>query len=60
MERLRLTSDAIAHAKAKGGLLGGLKRFGLVLKAGATLAGLFLLPVDKHPLPADVRMEPTW
>ncbi len=60
MERLRLTSDAIAEAKARGGLFSGLKRFGLVLKAGATLAGLYLLPVDKHPLPADVRMEPTW
>ncbi len=37
-----------------------LKRFGLVLKAGATLAQLYFLPVDKNPLPADVRMEPTW
>ena len=60
MERLRLTSDAMADARAKGGLFGGLKRFGLVLKAGATLAGLYLLPVDRNTLPADVRMEPTW
>lgn len=60
METLRRTSDAMGAAKAKGGLMSGLKRVGLTLKAGATFLGLYLLPVDKHPLPADVRMEPRW
>ncbi len=60
METLRRTSDAIGAAKAKGGLMSGLQRLGLTLKAGVTFLGLYLLPVDKHPLPADVRMEPRW
>jgi magnesium-protoporphyrin IX monomethyl ester (oxidative) cyclase len=60
METLRQTSDAMGAAKARGGLMSGLKRFGLTLKAGATFLGLYLLPVDRHPLPADVRMEPRW
>ena len=60
METLRQTSDAMGAAKAKGGLVAGLQRFGLTLKAGATFVGLLFLPVDRTPLPADVRMEPRW
>jgi magnesium-protoporphyrin IX monomethyl ester (oxidative) cyclase len=60
METLRRTSDAIDAAKARGGVMGAIARVGLTLKAGATFLGLYLLPVDRHPLPADVRMEPRW
>ncbi len=60
MERLRQTSDAMAAEKARGGFVAGVMRLGLTLKAGATFLGLLLLPVDRHPLPADVRMEPRW
>jgi magnesium-protoporphyrin IX monomethyl ester (oxidative) cyclase len=60
MERLRQTSDAMGEAKARGGLVAGIKRVGLTLKAGLTFVGLLLLPVDKAPLPAEVRMEPRW
>ena len=60
MERLRQTSDALGDAKARGGLVAGIQRVGLTLKAGATFLRLLLLPVDRHPLPADVRMEPRW
>ena len=60
METLRRTSDSMGAAKARGGLMSGIQRFGLTLKAGATFIGLLLLPVDRNPLPADVRMEPRW
>jgi magnesium-protoporphyrin IX monomethyl ester (oxidative) cyclase len=60
MERLRLTSDAMGDAKAAGGLFSGVKRFGLALKAGATLAGLYFLPVDRNTPPENIRLEPIW
>ena len=60
LERLRGIAESVAAAKARGGLIGGLKRAGLALAATATFARLYLLPGQHHDLPATVRMAPAW
>jgi magnesium-protoporphyrin IX monomethyl ester (oxidative) cyclase len=60
LERLRRIAVATAAARERGGLVGGLKRIGLAAQAAATFARLYLLPVRRHDLPAQVRMAPAW
>jgi magnesium-protoporphyrin IX monomethyl ester (oxidative) cyclase len=60
LERLRLISVGMARAKAQGGLVGALKRLGLGVSAAATFVRLYLLPVQRHPLPDQVRMAAAW
>ncbi len=60
LDRLCAIADAVAAARAQGGVVGWMKRIGLGLSAGLTFAGLYLLPVQTHALPAQVRMEPSW
>ena len=55
--RIGVASDA---AKARGGIVGGIKRLGLAAAAGATLLRLYLLPARANALPADIRLAPTW
>jgi len=60
LERLRRISLASAAAAARGGALGTLKRVMLAAAAALTFGRLYLLPVRRHPLPADVRMAAAW
>jgi magnesium-protoporphyrin IX monomethyl ester (oxidative) cyclase len=60
LERLRRTAVALDEAKAEGGPLAAVRRVGLALKAGATLAGLYFLPVERNALPDTVRLAPAW
>ena len=60
LERLFRISQDMAHAKARGGLVGNVKRAGLAIAGVATFARLFFLPVQHHALPADIRMQPAW
>jgi magnesium-protoporphyrin IX monomethyl ester (oxidative) cyclase len=60
LERLRRIGDASAAAKARGGLVGAVRRAGLAVAGAATFARLFLLPAKRHALPQDVRLAPTW
>ncbi|HEY1315469.1 MAG TPA: magnesium-protoporphyrin IX monomethyl ester (oxidative) cyclase [Steroidobacteraceae bacterium] len=60
LERLRTIAAASAAAKARGGALAALRRLGLAAAAAATFARLYLLPVRRHDLPAQVRMAPAW
>ena len=60
MERLVRLNDAISAAREQGGLIGGVKRAGLAVVAATTFLRLLALPVQKHALPADVRMAPSW
>jgi magnesium-protoporphyrin IX monomethyl ester (oxidative) cyclase len=60
LERLRLIAVATAAAKARGGLIGGLKRIGLAVAAAATFVRLYTLPVHHHALPEHVGMAPAW
>jgi magnesium-protoporphyrin IX monomethyl ester (oxidative) cyclase len=48
------------RARARGGVLSVLTRAAVALSATATFTRLFLLPVKKNQLPAQVRMAPAW
>jgi len=60
LERLRRISDATEAAKARGGVLGRVKRVGLSVAGVATFARLYCLPVRRNDLPDTVRMVPAW
>jgi magnesium-protoporphyrin IX monomethyl ester (oxidative) cyclase len=60
LKRMLATSQAISAAKKQGGVAGKIKQIGHTLMAGLTFARLYLLPVHKHELPANVRMQPVW
>ena len=60
LERLRMISEAIADARAKGGLLSKVKRAGLAARAALTFARLFLIPVKPNALPREVCLQPAW
>jgi magnesium-protoporphyrin IX monomethyl ester (oxidative) cyclase len=60
LERLRTLAAAIDEAKARGGVWNGLKRAGLAVLAAASFARLYLLPVQRHALPAQARMAAAW
>jgi magnesium-protoporphyrin IX monomethyl ester (oxidative) cyclase len=60
LERLREIAEAIADAKARGGLAARLKCAALPLVAAATFGRLFLLPAKKNELPAEIRLQPAW
>jgi magnesium-protoporphyrin IX monomethyl ester (oxidative) cyclase len=53
-------SEGYARAKAEGGVLGLVKRAGHALRGGVTFVRLFLHPVKKHALPAEIRVAPAW
>jgi magnesium-protoporphyrin IX monomethyl ester (oxidative) cyclase len=57
-----LVDLSIANAKAKerGGLFGVIGRAVTAVQAVFTFGRLYLLPVKKNELPADIRMQPTW
>ena len=60
MERLFEIQKHIDAAKARGGLLGKLKQGAWAVAGVATFFKLYLLPVHKHELPAQVRVAPAW
>jgi magnesium-protoporphyrin IX monomethyl ester (oxidative) cyclase len=60
MERLFSLQLQINAAKAQGGVLGKLKQGWLAAQGLATFARLYLLPVKRHDLPAEIRMAPAW
>jgi magnesium-protoporphyrin IX monomethyl ester (oxidative) cyclase len=60
LEQLRQITDAIGEAKKRGGVVGRMKRFGLGMQAAATFARLFMLPVKRNELPANILMQPAW
>jgi magnesium-protoporphyrin IX monomethyl ester (oxidative) cyclase len=55
--QLQLASD---RAKARGGVVGALKRGACAVAAAVTFGRMYLLPVKRHALPAQVRMAPAW
>ena len=54
------SSSGIDRAKAQGGVLGKIKQAGWAVAGAATFARLYLLPVNQHALPAQVRVAPAW
>lgn len=60
LEQMRRVAVAIDAAKARGGIVGAVKRVGLMAAAAATFAGLYLTPVKRNAAPANVRLVPAW
>ncbi|MEN9772616.1 MAG: hypothetical protein RJA58_1259 [Pseudomonadota bacterium] len=59
-ERLREISDQMDAARTQGGLFGALKRGWYAASAATVFVRLLFLPVNRHTLPAEVRLAPTW
>ncbi|PCD03636.1 magnesium-protoporphyrin IX monomethyl ester (oxidative) cyclase [Sphingomonas spermidinifaciens] len=59
LDQMRRIAVAIDVAKARG-VVGAVKRAGLMVAAAATFAGLYLTPVKRNEAPADVRLVPAW
>jgi magnesium-protoporphyrin IX monomethyl ester (oxidative) cyclase len=60
MNRLFQIQTKINAAKARGGLFGKLAQGAWAVAGVATFARLYLLPVNRHELPAQIRMAPAW
>ncbi len=60
LETMRGISAGIDSARAQGGVVGGIKRFGLTIAAAATFLRLYTHPVIRHDLPATTRLQPAW
>ncbi len=60
MQSLLQHSVAHANAKQRGGLVGLVKQAWHVAGAALTFGRLFLLPVKRRPLPAEIRVQPVW
>ncbi len=60
LERLYAISTAMASAKAAGGFVNAVRRVGLAVSGVATFARLYFLPVQRHDLPAQIRIQPAW
>ena len=60
LERLRLLQDAMDAAKARGGVVGKLQQARCGVKALVAFARLYLMPVQRHELPQQVRLAPAW
>ncbi len=58
--KLFAASEGMAHAKAQGGVGGMLKRARWAASGLITFAKLYLHPVHRHDLPAQMRVEPAW
>jgi magnesium-protoporphyrin IX monomethyl ester (oxidative) cyclase len=60
MDRLLFVQTRINEAKARGGLIGKVQQGLWALAGVSAFARLYLLPVKRHELPAQVRMAPAW
>jgi magnesium-protoporphyrin IX monomethyl ester (oxidative) cyclase len=60
LETLKELSQAMAAAAEAGGIGNRLKRLVLAGRATLTFAGLYLLPVNDHEMPHQVRLAPAW
>ena len=60
LERLREINEGIVAAEARGGLLGKLRKNGLMAQAAATFLRLYFLRPKQNPLPAQIRLSPVW
>jgi magnesium-protoporphyrin IX monomethyl ester (oxidative) cyclase len=60
LDRLWRIAEACAAGRERGGLIGGLRRLGLVAAAAAILLRLYLLAPRQNALPEQVRLQPAW
>lgn len=60
LDRLLAIAEASNAARARGGIVGTVKRIGLGLFGLATFARLYCLPARHNAPPAQVRLVPAW
>ncbi len=60
LERMRKVSLAMEAADEQGGIIGKVKKLGLIAAAGFNFARLYLHPVQKNVVPDTVRLVPAW
>jgi magnesium-protoporphyrin IX monomethyl ester (oxidative) cyclase len=60
LTRLHRLSEAAEVAKARGGMVGGIKRAACAVGAAVTFARLYILPTKPNTLPETVRVVPAW
>ncbi len=60
LKRLFEASQGIERAKAQGGIGGLVKRAGWVVVGLTTFVKLYVHPVKRHDLPAQMRVAPAW
>ncbi len=60
LERLRRIAVASDAARARGGVVGALRRVGLGAGAAVAFVRLYCLPAKRNTLPQDARLAPTW
>ena len=60
LDRMRRIAVGIDAARARGGIVGAVRRAGLLAAAALTFARLYLTPVKRNQAPATVRMVPAW
>jgi magnesium-protoporphyrin IX monomethyl ester (oxidative) cyclase len=60
LDRLCEISARADAAKARGGVVGALRRGLCAVQGAAAFARLYLLPVKQHSLPARIRVAPVW
>jgi magnesium-protoporphyrin IX monomethyl ester (oxidative) cyclase len=60
LEQLRRIGAASDAAKARGGIVGRMKRLGLAVAGAATFARLYLLPTKPNAIPRAIRLAPAW
>jgi len=60
LARLVECSEGYARAKAQGGIGGLVRQAGHALRGGFTFLRLFVHPVKRHDLPAQIRVAPSW
>jgi magnesium-protoporphyrin IX monomethyl ester (oxidative) cyclase len=60
LERLRVLGERIARGRARGGIVGTAQRLWATAGAGLAFTRLFLMRAQRHELPANIRMAPSW
>ena len=60
LERMRKIAVAIDAAKKQGGVIGTVKRAGLIGAAAVNFARLYFTPVKRNVAPATIRLVPAW
>ena len=60
MTRLLAAQTGITAAKTQGGPMGWLKQGFWAIIGAATFVRLYVLPMKRHELPAQIRIQPVW
>jgi magnesium-protoporphyrin IX monomethyl ester (oxidative) cyclase len=60
MNHLYQVAELYYKAKERGGLIGGIQKGWYATLGALTFVRMYLIPVNHHNLPAEIRMVPVW